>query len=77
VYVVYARLVNDPDSYHYGATGCGPAQNCPNAELLAFEIEPGETIPIVIADRAPQLPARHQPVTVPWRLAETPTPAAP
>jgi len=69
-YVVYARLVNDPDSYHYGATGCGPAQDCADSSLLAYPVQPGQTVEVVIADRAARLPERGQPVTVPWRLAD-------
>lgn len=67
-YVVYARLVNEPDSYHYGATGCGPAQDCENTSLLALEVEPGQTYPLTIADRSAILPERDKPVTVPWRV---------
>ena len=68
-YVVYARLVNEPDSYHYGATACGPAQDCADSSLLGFSVQPGETVPVVIADRAALLPVRGEPVTVPWRPA--------
>jgi hypothetical protein len=68
-YVIYARLVNEPESYHYGATGCGPAEDCADSSLLAFSLEPGETIVVVIADRSAVLPEKNQPVSVPWRLA--------
>ncbi len=65
-YVFYARLINEPDSYHYGATGCGPAQNCDKHDLIAVDVLPGVTYRVVIADRAALLPVRDQPVNVPW-----------
>ena len=68
-YVVYARLVNEPDSYHYGATGFRPATECADSSLLAVAVEPGQVVDVTLADRAARLPERDQPVSVPWRLA--------
>jgi hypothetical protein len=65
-YVFYARLINAPDEYHYGATGCGPSGDCPSHVLLAIDIHPGVTYHIYIADRAALVPEADQPVTVPW-----------
>lgn len=70
IYVVYARLVNEPDSYHYGATGCTPARVCAETSLLAFEVAPGASYPVLIADRSALLPERDQPVSVPWRMED-------
>ncbi len=67
-YVFYARLINDPESYHYGATGCQAGQNCTDSRLLAIKVIPGETYHVTIADNKAELPASGTPVTVPWRL---------
>ncbi len=65
-YVFYARLINAPDDYHFGATRCGPATDCPDSTLIAVDVEPGKTYHIYIADPAAVLPPIDQPVTVPW-----------
>ena len=69
-YVLYARLVNDPDSYHYGATGCEPATECTDTSLLAVAVEPGQVVEVTIADRGALLPERDRPVNVPWRMVD-------
>jgi hypothetical protein len=66
-YVFYARLINEPDSYHFGATGCPAGQDCANADLLAITVEPGETYHVVIADRKAALPKEGEPVMAPWK----------
>ena len=67
VYVFYGALVNAPESYHYGATGCPPGTRCLSSDLLALEVAPGGTYQVTISDRAAQLPTPHAPVRVPWR----------
>jgi hypothetical protein len=67
-YVFYARLINEPDSYHFGATGCMAGEDCNDADLLAIEAAPGESYQVVIADRKAQLPEEGEPVTVPWKI---------
>ena len=67
-YVFYARLINEPDSYHFGATGCPAGQDCSDSTLQALRVLPGESYPVVIADRKALLPQAGQPVTVPWKL---------
>jgi hypothetical protein len=69
-YVFYARLVEAPDDYHYGATGCNP-DACPDPAgsartLLALDVVPGGSYAVTIGDRTPKLPTPHQPVSVPW-----------
>ena len=66
-YVFYARLINDPDSYHFGATGCMAGQDCADSELLAIKVVPGESYHVVIADRKALLPNEGEPVTVPLK----------
>jgi hypothetical protein len=66
-YVFYARLSNDPDSYHYGATGCSAGQDCPSAILHALDVSPGGVYQVTIADRKAVLPVQDAPVTVPWQ----------
>jgi len=69
-YVFYARLINDPDSYHFGATGCQAGQDCVSSELLALKVAPGESYHVVIADRKALLPVEGKPVTVPWEIPD-------
>lgn len=71
-YVFYARLSNDPDSYHFGATLCKALQDCASSELVAIQVAPGKEYHVVIADRKALLPKEGEPVTVPYTL---PTPA--
>jgi hypothetical protein len=65
-YVFYARLIEAPDDYHFGATGCQAGTDCDSAVLKALDVQPGETYAVVIADRKALLPQVDQPVTVPW-----------
>ncbi len=73
-YIFYGNLINAPESYHYGSTGCPPATNCASTALLAIQVVPGQTYAVTISDRSAPVPTPHAPVTVPWRLAPTPTP---
>ena len=66
-YVFYATLIEAPDDYHYGNTGCPPAADCPSADLVALDVVPGKTYRVTISDRNPLLPTPGAPVTVPWR----------
>jgi hypothetical protein len=66
VYVFYATLINDPDDYHFGSTGCEALHNCSNSELLALEVAPGGVYNVTITDRGALLPTPGAPVTVPW-----------
>jgi hypothetical protein len=66
-YVFYARLIEAPDDYHYGATACRAAEDCPSSELVAIDVIPGGVYQVTIADRKALLPTPDQPVTVPWR----------
>ena len=65
-YVFYATLSNNPDEYHYGDTGCPQGQDCPSADLVALEVQPGGTYNVTISDRKALLPTPGAPVTVPW-----------
>ena len=65
-YVFYANLVNAPESYHYGATGCQPASNCSSSALKALDVLPGVVYQVTISDRSAPVPTPHAPVTVPW-----------
>lgn len=66
-YVFYAALVEAPDDYHYGATGCPPAADCPSSTLIALDVLPGKTYHVNISDRHALLPTPGEPVAVPWK----------
>jgi hypothetical protein len=66
-YIFYATLINNPDDYHYGATGCVALQDCARSDLLALEVAPGGIYNVTITDRHALLPTPGAPVTVPWR----------
>jgi len=66
-YVFYATLIEAPDDYHFGDTGCPPAADCPLSSLVALDVVPGNTYRVSISDRTPLLPTPGAPVTVPWR----------
>jgi hypothetical protein len=66
-YVFYAVLVEKPEDYHYGATGCKPATDCPSSDLIALDVNPGRTYAITISDRHARLPAPGAPVSVQWK----------
>ena len=69
-YIFYAAMLNAPDDYHFGATGCEPGAECTSTVLKAVDVVPGGTYQVYISDRsgerhAPQ-PTPRAPVTVPW-----------
>ena len=66
-YVFYATLINNPDDYHYGATGCQAGTDCPSSDLQALNVLPGGSYQVTIADRAARLPTPDVPVNVPWK----------
>jgi hypothetical protein len=66
IYIFYATLINNPDDYHYGATGCVALQDCASSELLALEVAPGGIYHVIITERHARLPTPGAPVTVPW-----------
>ena len=66
-YIFYATLINNPDDYHFGSTGCQALQNCTNSELLALDVTPGGVYNVTITDQHALLPTPGAPVTVPWR----------
>ena len=69
-YVLYARLVEAPDEYHYGMAACADgAVSCERRVLTAIDVAPGERYAVTIDDRTPLLPERDLPVTVPWQSA--------
>jgi hypothetical protein len=65
-YVFYATLINDPESYQFGATGCLPGTPCPASSLTALDVEPGGVYHISVGDRSADIPTPGAPVTVPW-----------
>ena len=65
-YVFYARLINLPDEYHFGATGCPAGTDCASSVLKALDVQPGGIYKVVIADRKALLPKVDQPVDVSW-----------
>jgi hypothetical protein len=64
-YVFYATLIEAPDDYQFGATGCAAATECASSELQALDVLPGGVYQVTIADRSAAIPHRS-PVTV-WR----------
>jgi hypothetical protein len=71
-YVFYAVLVEAPDDYHYGATGCQIGADCSSSPLIALDVAPGQSYHVTISDRHAILPTPGAPVSVPW---ERPTPS--
>jgi len=66
-YIFYATLINNPDDYHFGATGCVALQNCSDSKLKALDVAPGGVYNVTITDRDAVLPTPGAPVTVPWQ----------
>ncbi len=66
-YVFYATLIEAPDDYQFGATGCAAGTDCASSDLLAIDVVPGGTYHVTIADRSAPIPTPGVPVTVPWR----------
>lgn len=71
-YVFYARLINEPDAYHYGYTNCPKLQECTDRALIAIQVDANQTYRVTISDRKAVLPAVDQPVSVPWVLEPLP-----
>ena len=65
-YIFYATLIEAPDDYQYAATGCEPGDPCEPKEFLGIDVESGGSYEVIIQHRAPDLPAKNEPVTVPW-----------
>ncbi len=66
-YVFYATLIEAPDDYQFGATGCPAATECASSDLQALDVVPGGMYRVTIADRSAVIPTPGVPVTVPWR----------
>ncbi len=66
-YVFYATLIEAPDDYQFGATGCAAGTDCASSALLAIDVVPGGIYHVTIADRSAPIPTPGVPVTVPWR----------
>jgi len=66
-YVFYATLIEAPDDYQFGATGCAAGTDCDSNALLAIDVVPGGSYHMTIADRSAPMPTPGVPVTVPWR----------
>jgi len=70
-YIFYANMINAPEDYHFGATGCGPGPECASSDLKAIDVSPGHSYEIYFSDRSGErhapVPTPHAPVTVPWQ----------
>ena len=71
VYIFYANLVNAPEDYHYGYTGCPKGvDDCQDDVLQALEVQPGGVYEVYISDRIGErhapVPTPHAPVSVPY-----------
>jgi len=64
-YVFYAVLINE-EGHHYGATGCKALTDCPSKELVAIDVQPGQSYDVYIGDSRAKIPPTGVPVTVPW-----------
>jgi hypothetical protein len=58
---IYATLINNPDDYHFSATGCAAGQNCASSELVALDVVPGGEYHVAIADSHASLPTPARP----------------
>jgi hypothetical protein len=69
-YIFYANLVNAPEDYHYGFTGCPPGPECESTIYKAIDVLPGEEYQVYFSSRPGErhapVPTPHAPVTVPW-----------
>ncbi len=69
-YIFYANLVNAPEDYHYGYTGCPPGPDCESTVYQAIDVSPGEEYQVYFSSRTGErhapVPTPHAPVTVPW-----------
>ena len=70
-YIFYANLVNAPEDYHYGNTGCPPGPDCESTVYHALDVSPGEEYQVYFSSRQGErhapVPTPHAPVTVPWQ----------
>ncbi len=70
-YVFYANMINAPEDYHFGATGCAPGPDCTQTDLKALDVVPGGTYAVYFSDRSGErhapVPTPHAPVSVPWQ----------
>ena len=70
-YVFYSNMINAPEDYHFGYTGCGPAPDCSETTLKALDVVPGGTYQVYFSDRSGErhapVPTPHAPVGVSWR----------
>lgn len=69
-YIFYANMLNAPDEYHFGATGCGPGPDCESTVYKAIDVSPGGDYKVYFSDRSGErhapVPTPHAQVTVPW-----------
>ncbi len=70
-YVIYANLVNAPDDYHFGMTGCAAGTDCTATMLKAIDVAPNGSYSLYLSDRPGErhapIPTPHAPLTVPWQ----------
>ncbi len=70
-YVIYANLVNAPEDYHFGATGCAAGSDCTATILKAIDVAASGSYRVYLSDRIGErhapVPTPHTPVTVPWQ----------
>jgi hypothetical protein len=70
-YIFYANMINAPEDYHFGATGCGPAPDCESSVYQAIDVTPGAEVAVYFSDRSGErhapVPTPHAPVEVPWQ----------
>ena len=70
-YIFYANMVNAPEDYHYGATGCSPGPDCGSTVYKAIDVSPGGEYEVYFSDRSGErhapVPTPHALVTVPWQ----------
>jgi len=63
-------MLNAPDEYHFGATGCGPGPDCASTIYKAIDVSPGGKYEVYFSDRSGErhapVPTPHAAVTVPW-----------
>ncbi|MBM3122950.1 MAG: hypothetical protein FJZ97_12320 [Chloroflexi bacterium] len=70
-YVFYSNMINAPEDYHFGATGCPPGPDCTQTDLKALDVVPGGTYEVYFSDRSGErhapVPTPHAPVSGPWQ----------
>ena len=69
-YVFYANMLNAPEDYHFGFTGCGPGPDCALTNLKAIDVLPHEIYQVYFSDRSGErhapVPTPHAPLIVEW-----------